>query len=604
MHPRTRSQNLHFLNFEPEIERIAQRNRHEARRRAEMGDQNAQLGHMGVPNVANQNQGELPPQADPVQEGLPYVGDERTLQDYTMPRVELHQSSIRRPTIVANSFEIRPSIIQMIGTTCIFNGLVNDDLNLHLQKFNEICDTFKYNRIPDEFIKLKLFLFSLGNDARIWLNSQQPNSITTFDQLAQAFLNRYFPPGKAARLRNEILSFQQFENESIYEAWERFKELQKRCLHNGLAKWQTLQAFYQGLTVSTRNLVDAAAGGSSMSKSMDAASDLLEDMALNNSQWGSQRQVPKKTSGVLEVDVLTSVNAQMVALQNQMNKMSAGPSNVQVAQYEGGCEEEVDVEKKSSSHDEVPTTPNDPLPQPQVKAYVPLIPYPQRLKKHKDAHNFNKFLEVFKKLHINIPFAEALAQMPTYVRFLKELLFNKRKLEEFETVALTEECSAILQNKLPPKLKDPGKFTIPCSIGQTEFGKALIDSGASINLIPYSVFQKLGEGEVKPTHVTLQLADRSIKYPRGVMEDVLVKVENLYFPVDFVILEMEEDVEIPLLLGRPFLKTAGALIDVKEDKMTLRVGDEHVVFNMKKAAKRPMEVDRCLKIDLVEPLVE
>ncbi|KAK0599787.1 hypothetical protein LWI29_008645 [Acer saccharum] len=305
MHPRTRSQNLHFLNFNPEIERIARRNRREARRRAEMGDQNAQLGHMGVPNVANQNQGELPPQANPVQEGLPHIGDEH----------DWHY--------------------------LYFNGLVNDDPNLDLQKFNEICETFKYNGIPDDFIKLKLFPFSLGNDARIWLNSQSPNSITTYDQLAQAFLNRYFPPGKAACLRNEILSFQQYENESIYEAWERFKELQRRCPHNGLAKWQTLQAFYQGLTVSTRNLVDAAAGGSLMSKSMDTASDLLEEMALNNSHWGSQRQVPKKIPGVLEVDERTSVQAQLasqnhqiVALQNQMNKMSAGSSNVQVTQCE------------------------------------------------------------------------------------------------------------------------------------------------------------------------------------------------------------------------------------------------------------------------------
>ncbi|KAK0585686.1 hypothetical protein LWI29_032395 [Acer saccharum] len=206
----------------------------------------------------------------------------------------------------------------MIGTTCIFNGLVNDDLNLHLQKFNEICDTFKYNGIPDEFIKLKLFPFSLGNDARIWLNSQPQNSITTFDQLAQAFLNRYFPPGKATRLRNEILSFQQFENESIYDAWERFKELQRRCPHNGLAKWQTLQAFYQGLTVSTRNLVDAAAGGSLMSKSMDTASDLLEEMALNNSHWGGQRQVPKKIPGMLEVDERTSVQAQLASQNHQI----------------------------------------------------------------------------------------------------------------------------------------------------------------------------------------------------------------------------------------------------------------------------------------------
>ncbi|KAK0575359.1 hypothetical protein LWI29_037893 [Acer saccharum] len=183
-----------------------------------MGDRDAHLGHMGVPNVVIQNQGELPPQGMPMQEGLPQVGEERTLRDYTMPRVEMNQSSIRQPTIAANSFEIKPSIIQMIGITCMFNGLVNDDPNLHLQKFNEICDTFKYNDIPDDFVKLKLFPFSLANDARIWLNSQAPNSIITFDQLAQAFLNRYFPPGKAARLRNEILSFQQFENESIYEA--------------------------------------------------------------------------------------------------------------------------------------------------------------------------------------------------------------------------------------------------------------------------------------------------------------------------------------------------------------------------------------------------
>ncbi|KAK0602869.1 hypothetical protein LWI29_037709 [Acer saccharum] len=271
-----------------------------------------------------------------------YTGCVCTLEEFLIyHRFELHQSSIRQPTIAANSFEIRPSIIQMIGTTCIFNGLVNDDPNLHLQKFNEICETFKYNGIPDDFIKLKLFPFSLGNDARIWLNSQSPNSITTYDQLAQAFLNRYFPPGKAARLRNEILSFQQYENESIYEAWERFKELQRRCPHNGLAKWQTLQAFYQGLTVSTRNLVDAAAGGSLMSKSMDAASELLEEMALNNSHWGGQRQVPKKIPGVLEVDERTSLQAQLasqnhqiVTLQNQFAKMSVGPRNVQVAQCE------------------------------------------------------------------------------------------------------------------------------------------------------------------------------------------------------------------------------------------------------------------------------
>ena len=209
---------------------------------------------------------------------------------------------------------------------------------------------------------------------------------------------------------------------------------------------------------------------------------------------------------------------------------------------------------------------------------------------------------MFRKLHINIPFAEALAQMPTYVKFMKDILSNKRKLEEFETVALTEECSAILQNKLPPKLKDPGKFTIPCTIGNLEFGQALLDSGASINLMPFSIFKKLGLGKVKPTRVTLQLADRSIKHPYGIIEDVLMKVGKFFFPVDFVILEMEEDVEIPLILGRPFLKTSGALIDHKEDKLSLRIEDEKVEFNMFKATESP-SLSECLRVEVVDPPV-
>lgn len=165
---------------------------------------------------------------------------------------------------------------------------------------------------------------------------------------------------------------------------------------------------------------------------------------------------------------------------------------------------------------------------------------------------FSKFLEIFKKIHINIPFADALEQMPNYVKFMKDVMAKKRRLEDYETVKLTEECSAILQRKLPQKLKDPRSFTIPCTIGDSYFEKALCDLGASINLMPLSVFRKLGLGEVTPTTICLQMADRSLTYPRGVIEDVLVKVDKFFFPTDFVVLDMEEDREIPIILGRPF----------------------------------------------------
>ncbi|KAL5583077.1 hypothetical protein UlMin_015519 [Ulmus minor] len=160
-----------------------------------------------------------------------------------------------------------------------------------------------------------------------------------------------------------------------------------------------------------------------------------------------------------------------------------------------------------------------------------------RFKKQQQDHQFRRFLDVLKQLHINIPLVEALEQMPNYVKFMKNMLTKKRRFGEFETVALTRECSAVLQNKLPPKLKDSGSFAIPCSIGNRYFGKALCDLGASINLMPLSIFKKLGIGEARPTTVSLQLADRSIAHPEGKIEDVLVKVDKFIFPVDFIVLD-------------------------------------------------------------------
>ncbi|XP_073294455.1 uncharacterized protein [Primulina huaijiensis] len=199
---------------------------------------------------------------------------------------------------------------------------------------------------------------------------------------------------------------------------------------------------------------------------------------------------------------------------------------------------------------------------------------------------------------------EALVQMPNYAKFLKEILSNKRKLVDFETVKLSKESSAILQNKLPPKLKDPCSFSIPCTIGSSFFSKALCDLGASINLMPYSCFEKLGIGEVRPTTISLQLAYRSIKYPRGVIEDVLVKVEKFIFPVDFVVLDMEEDREILLILGRPFLTTGKALIDVHKGELVLRFNDESVVFNVFLSIKYPNDVSNCSRIDATDEFIE
>ena len=210
--------------------------------------------------------------------------DRKLLRDYAMPQVTGIQSSIHRPVIQANNFEIKSSTIQMIQNSVQFGGLPNDNPNDHLVNFLEICDTFKYNGVTDDAVRLRLFPFTLRGKARSWLHSLPPGSITTWTDLAQKFLAKFFPPAKTAQMRGNITSFAQHDSESLYEAWERFKDLLRRCPHHGIPKWLQVQTFYNGLFNSTRTSIDAAARGALMAKSFDEAYDLLEAMAANNYQ--------------------------------------------------------------------------------------------------------------------------------------------------------------------------------------------------------------------------------------------------------------------------------------------------------------------------------
>ncbi|CAJ2644658.1 unnamed protein product [Trifolium pratense] len=195
--------------------------------------------------------------------------------------------------------------------------------------------------------------------------------------------------------------------------------------------------------------------------------------------------------------------------------------------------------------------------------------------------------------------------MPSYAKFLKELLTKKRKPLDDEMVSMTEECSALIQRKLPQKKKDPGSFTIPCSIGDLTIGKALCDLGASVNLMPLSMMKKIPGAVAKPTKMSLSLADRSIVYPEGILHDVLVRVGGFVFPADFVVLDMEEDKNWePLLLGRPFLATGRALIDVELGELMLRTDGEQILFNVFEAMKQHDDDTQCFRIELVDEVIE
>ncbi|XP_015940219.1 uncharacterized protein LOC107465761 [Arachis duranensis] len=169
---------------------------------------------------------------------------------------------------------------------------------------------------------------------------------------------------------------------------------------------------------------------------------------------------------------------------------------------------------------------------------------------------------------------------------------------------LTQKCSAIIQKGLPPKLKDPGNFLIPCTIVNMAIDKSLCDLETSINLMPLTMMKKMIIEELKPTRMSLQLADRSIKIPNGVVKNLLVKVGNFIFPADFVVLDMDEEKNNSIILGRPFLATARTIIDVEKGEMIFRVHDEQMTINVFKAMQYPAKKETCMRIDVVDSLVE
>ncbi|KAF7807058.1 uncharacterized protein G2W53_039219 [Senna tora] len=245
----------------------------------------------------------------------------RNVSDYATPKLDGLQHSIRRPSIQANNFEIKPATIQLLQANGQFGGSPIEDPNNLILNFLEICDTFKHNGVSDDAIRLRLFPFSLRDKAKVWLQSLPEGSISTWEELAQQFLTKYFPPGKTAKMRNDITSFVILDNESLYEAWERFKELLRKCPHHGLPKWLQVQTFYNGLSSEIRTTIDAAAGGALMSKPVDAAYTLLETMSSNNHQWHSDRHVHARVAGVQDSDMFASLSSQIVALTKEVKSL-------------------------------------------------------------------------------------------------------------------------------------------------------------------------------------------------------------------------------------------------------------------------------------------
>ncbi|GJR36500.1 reverse transcriptase domain-containing protein [Tanacetum coccineum] len=218
---------------------------------------------------------------------------------------------------------------------------------------------------------------------------------------------------------------------------------------------------------------------------------------------------------------------------------------------------------------------------------------------------YAKFLDMIKEVRINIPLVDVLAGMPNYGKFLKDLVSNKSKMEQISVAFLTEECSTILQNKIPPKLRDPKRFLIPYKLAKSVEYLALGDLGASINLLPYPLYAALSGTTLKPTRMSIRLANHTYQYPIRFAKNMLVQVGKFVFPVDFVILQIEEDDRVPLILGRLFLHTADAIIRVKNKELNLGIGEDRATFHIDKAMQHfHVNDNTCFRMDVIDEITK
>ena len=247
-------------------------------------------------------------------------------------------------------------------------------------------------------------------------------------------------------------------------------------------------------------------------------------------------------------------------------------------------------------------------PEQDKATHTPLAPYLNRLRAPTKVNNHSEIYELFKQVKLNIPLLDAIKQIPSYTKFLKDLCTVKRKLGVNKEAFMTEQSTSLIQNNFPPKYKDPGSPTISIVVWNSKLGHALVDLGASVNLLPYSIYVDLGLGELEPTNITLQLADRSVKIPRGIVKDVLVQVDRFYFLVDFVVFDTQpvvnQGTQFPVILGRPFLETANAIIHCRGGLMTLSFGNMTVNLNIFNVIKGIGDEEDVCEVNMVDSVVQ
>nr|GEV93326.1 reverse transcriptase domain-containing protein [Tanacetum cinerariifolium] len=371
--------------------------------------------------------------------------------------------------------------------------------------------------VPNDVIKLMMFPYSLEGNARVLYDKEPPNSILTWEDLVNKFMNQFFPPSKTIHLKNKISRFTQRFEETFGEAWERCKEMLRACPHHGFTELAQMDTFYNGLNDNDQDSLNAAAGGNLLSKTTRESLQIIENK--------SKVRYSKNKSNVFRMNTTSRDNA-------------------------------------SKSDDRI----------------------------DKLAGQILTLVNIFAKKFVT----------PAQIKAVEESCVTCGGNHAYYSCPNTDRnqpkvCVATgTYNQVAPQNRASNYMTPPSF--------AQMYASASINIMPLSIWKKLSLSKLTPTRMTLELADRSITCPKGVAEDVFVKVGKFHFPTDFVVVDFEEDPHVPLILGRSFLRTGRALIDVYGEEITLRVNDEAVTFNLNQTTRYSSTYDNLSvnRIDIID----
>ncbi|XP_048615530.1 uncharacterized protein LOC125588292 [Brassica napus] len=645
-------------NLAPRVDNIKALERELGRQRREREKQ-AHLHRLGLEMERNPNQPEGVYEVDDhrqnVQEVPPGAAQEgngqgaanlrprqpqrqaRAIGTYDQPNINGNRLGIRGPPVANNNFEIKSSLINMIENNK-YHGLALEDPLDHLDRFDKYCGLSK------------------TNGAHTWEKNISSDTITTWDECKKAFLNKFFSATRTANLRNQISGFQQKGLEGFSEAWERFRTYLSQCPHHGFNNESLLSTFYRGVLPKFKSQLDTASNGNYLGRTVEDALELLENMAQSDSVYndeydrrdrsggGEDMTTKRELKAIQEkIDMLLSeknkkeelhmvseadgvecqedmyyVNAQGTCLIKDNEKQGGEvvinvdddvvivdeKTNEEILEkiVEAKGKRKIGEEKVENKNEEATSTKEKLFTPPP---YEPKLPFPGRFKKQLLEKYKALFDKQMSEVQLTMPIIDAFMLVPQYSKFLKDAVEQKKKKME-GMVILTHECSAIIQRlTVPRKLEDPGSFTLPCAIGPLTFEKCLCDLGASVSLMPLSIAKKLGFTQYKKCKISLVLADRSVKLPIGILEDLPVKIGNCEVPTDFVVLEMDEEPRDPLIFGRPFLATAGAMVNVRDGTIDLHLGKDHILhFDIKEMMKKPTTQGEIFYIDEMDALAD